>query len=119
MKTYIKYIWTAFFLLALGSVNAAVGKQAEIQHLLKFVESSQCTFLRNGSSHDSINARSHIEMKYNHVKSRVDSTEDFIKYAATRSSLSGKQYEVVCNGKRHATGNWLLLELLRFRQRKM
>lgn len=114
----IKYALAAVAALlpAFGNAYAVVNNESEIVHLLQYIESSQCTFVRNGSSHNSADARSHIEKKYGYVKSRVETTEDFIRYAATKSSLSGNKYEVVCDGQRYATGNWLQQELQRFRK---
>ena len=93
---------TAVLLLASSSLVLA-DMQDEIQHLLRYVESSGCEFERNGTVYDSKEARSHIERKYNYVGSWVDETEDFIKYAATESSMSGRKYQVICNGKQQAS----------------
>ena len=89
--------------------------QNEIQHLLRFIESSGCEFERNGTVYDSKKARSHIERKYDYIESRVDETEDFIKYAATESSMSGRKYNVKCNGSKQTSAEWLLDELSRYR----
>lgn len=95
---------------------AIAGPADEIQHLLEFVEASGCEFSRNGSSHDAQEARAHIERKYNYVKSRVSSAEDFIRYAATRSSLSGKLYMVDCDGLSQPSAEWLSRELAAYRE---
>ena len=104
----------AAFLLATSSLVLA-DMQDEIQHLLRFIETSGCEFERNGTVYDSRKARSHIERKYNYIESRVDETEDFIKYAATESSMSGRKYKVTCNGKQQASADWLHDELSRYR----
>jgi len=103
----------AIFLSITPSVFA--GMQDEIQYLLLYVENSGCEFERNGTVYDSKEARSHIERKYNYVKSHVDETEDFIKYAATESSMSGKKYQVTCNGKKQTSSDWLRGELSNYR----
>lgn len=90
----------------------------EIDHLLQFIDASDCTFIRNGKAHDSEEAGAHIRKKYSHIKNRVKTTEDFIQYAATRSSMSGQAYQVICSGKNMATAEWLTKELERFRNRK-
>lgn len=105
---------TAVFLLAISS-SVLGGMQDEIQHLLKFIENSGCEFERNGTVYDSKEARSHIERKYDYVKSHVDETEDFIKYAATKSSMSGSKYQVTCNGKQQTSAEWLHGELSKYR----
>jgi len=109
------YLWFVISMLAFNSGHASVAKEAEIHHLLDYIENSQCTFVRNGSSHDAVNAKKHIENKYNYLKSRIDTTEDFIKYSATKSSISGKQYKVKCAGKDYLTGQWLNEELRQYR----
>ena len=104
-------------LCALLYTQIAIADTAdEINHLLDFVENSGCDFIRNGAAHDAHEARSHIERKYHYVKSRVSSTEDFIKYAATQSSLSGERYMVDCGGKIESSSDWLSRELAVYRE---
>lgn len=105
---------TAAFLLA-SSPFVLADMLDEIQHLLRFVESSGCVFERNGTVYDSKEARSHIERKYDYIESRVDETEEFIKYAATKSSMSGRKYQVTCSGKQQTSAEWLHDELSRYR----
>ena len=108
-----RYVAAAFLLASSSLVLADV--QDEIQHLLRFVENSGCEFERNGTVYDSKEARSHIERKYDYIKSRVDETGDFIKYAATKSSMSGRKYQVTCNGKKQTSAEWLHDELSKYR----
>ena len=88
---------------------------AEIEHLLQYIDTSDCSFIRNGKSHDSTDAGAHIRKKYDYVKGRIKTTEDFIRYAATKSSMSGRPYQVICNNEKMATAEWLTRELARFR----
>jgi hypothetical protein len=87
----------------------------EVEYLLSAIEASGCQFDRNGSVHDSAEARDHIARKYRYVKKRVDSSEEFIEYAASRSSISGKPYHIVCGEERVASETWLLESLQRYR----
>jgi len=93
--------------------------QEEITHLLNYIETSDCIFIRNGSRHDPRHdpkdAVKHIEKKYNYLKKRIKKTEDFIKGAATKSSISGKPYMIICNGKEMKTADWLAAELQIYR----
>ena len=107
--------YVAAVILLVSSPLALADMQGEIQHLLQFIESSGCEFERNGTVYDSKEARSHIERKYDYIDSRVGNTEEFIKYAATRSSMSGRKYQVACNGKEQASAEWLHNELARYR----
>lgn len=90
----------------------------EIRGLLDFVEHSPCTFIRNGDEYPGPRARTHLEQKLNYLesKNRVKSAEDFIDLAATKSSMSGRAYEVRCAGSVEPAGLWLHRELNRQRQ---
>ncbi len=93
--------------------------EKEIQHLLQFVEDSQCVFIRNDVHHSSVKAKQHLAKKYNYIRKRVEKAEDFIHYAATKSSMSGKMYTVICEGLELHSSTWLQTELRRYRQNGM
>ena len=103
------------FLLVLFSSSIYTNQNPEIQHLLSFIAISQCTFERNGTSYTSPEAEEHIHTKYDYIKSKVSSTEDFIEYAASESSMSGSQYYVTCDGVRQSSASWLSKELSQYR----
>ena len=108
---------TSFILwLALSSPLFAASTSDEIEHLLNFVAKSGCTFERNGNDYDSVEARAHIQRKYDHIKNRISTTEDFIRYAASESSISGKKYHARCNGQTITSGDWLTKELQDYRK---
>ena len=108
---------TSFILwFALSNPMSAASDRDEIEHLLNFVAPSGCTFERNGNQYDSVEAREHIQRKYEHIKGRISTTEDFIRYAASESSISGKKYHATCNGQTITSGDWLSKELARYRQ---
>ncbi len=92
--------------------------QREIQHLMDYIAGSDCRFIRNGKDHTAEAALAHIQMKYDHVRSRVRTAEDFIDHAATRSSMSGKPYRVQCGNKTLLCADWLRAELARRRQQE-
>ncbi|MEJ2181474.1 MAG: DUF5329 domain-containing protein [Gammaproteobacteria bacterium] len=104
-------------IFSLNTSHAYANKEAEIQHLLSYVENSQCLFIRNGSKHKGPDAKAHIVKKYNYFKSRIDSAEDFIEYSATKSTMSGKKYKVRCDGKEYLTAQWLNDELKNYRDK--
>jgi len=109
-------IFLALFLCAWSNTSfAASENEVEIDHLLQFIANSNCTFIRNGERYPSAEAKLHINKKYNYVKSKVNSAEDFIKYAATKSSMTGKYYSVICAGKEKTSKQWLLDELAAYR----
>ena len=92
--------------------------QTEITYLLNFVEISGCEFYRNGSWYDSVQAEKHMHAKLDYLlaRNRVNTAEDFIEQVASKSSLSGRSYEVRC-GACPATlsGDWLKSALARYR----
>lgn len=95
--------------------------QSEIQHLLNYVEQSECQFYRNGVWYeDTKAARKHLELKYDYFskKGRIVSAEDFVKWCATKSEMSGKPYRAKCsNGDGIPLSQWLLEELERYRKK--
>ena len=104
---------TASFFLLPATSFASI--QDEINHLLNYIETSDCVFIRNNSRYTPDKAVAHIKRKYNYLKKRVKTTDDFIKGAATKSSMSGKPYMSTCDGKEMATADWLHAELKRYR----
>lgn len=106
-------------LLALvARADAPANVQKEVDFLLGDIAQSECEFYRNGSWHDSKTAQAHLRDKYKYLVARnqIDTTEDFIDKAGTKSSLSGQAYGVRCNGGPAVTSRqWLRDELARFR----
>jgi len=92
--------------------------QSEIDHLLAFLENSECHFERNGTMHTGKDTVNHVKKKYNYFKSRIDSAEKFIEYSATKSTMSGKYYMVLCKDNPMVkTQDWLLQELKNYRSK--
>ena len=92
------------------SMDPAVEKS--ISHLLKFIEESNCKFIRNDEEHDSKYAAEHIRKKYDYFKDKIDTPEEFIELCATKSLMSGRPYMVRCEGDRKTpTADWLKSEL--------
>lgn len=90
----------------------AVAK-AEIKALLDFLATSDCEFQRNGDWYPGERARAHIERKYRYLLrwDRVDTVEEFIELAATQSSMTGRAYQVRCEGKVTPSATWLQQQL--------
>jgi hypothetical protein len=89
---------------------------AEVEHLINFVQNSQCVIARNGTEHPAEEAVAHIQKKYDYFRDDIKNTEDFIEYSASRSTMSGKDYTVTCPGRGTlTTRQWLLDELSKFR----
>lgn len=106
-------------LLSLLSFNVFASTQDEIAHLLKFVETTECKYERNGTLHTGAEAVEHINKKYQYYADDIKSTEDFIKYSATKSKMSGKYYKIHCVNKAVVKSQeWLLIELKAYRKKK-
>ncbi len=113
-------------MLMLGCLSAPVARaeppanvQIEVNFLLGYVDGSACEFYRNGTWHDSKKAQAHLRDKYKYLSARnkIITTEDFIEKAATKSSFTGRAYEVRCgNGVTVSADKWLRTELARFRK---
>ena len=92
--------------------------QTEIDHLLAFLENSECQYERNGKIHTGKDTLDHVKKKYKYFKNKIDSTEKFIEYSATKSTLSGKYYMVLCkDSPKVKTQDWLLQELKNYRSK--
>jgi hypothetical protein len=94
--------------------------QAEVNHLLAYVATSGCAFIRNGAHYDGQRAEAHLRDKYLALVAdgRIQTAEDFVAKAASRSNLTGRPYEVRCAAAApQPSATWLLEELLRFRNR--
>jgi hypothetical protein len=92
--------------------------QIEINYLLDYVEISGCEFYRNGNWYDSVAAQQHLRTKFEYFAARkdIETAEDFIDKAASKSSLSGHSYEVRCGDCTGiATSAWLSAVLARYR----
>lgn len=89
----------------------------EVEHLLEFVETTECSFERNGKKYGGEKASKHIKRKYKHFRDEITTTEEFIEYSATFSTRSGKPYLVYCSDNDPIESSvWLLEELAQFRE---
>lgn len=99
-------------MLHAASVPPAV--RAEIDALLSRLSASACEFERNGSWYAATDAKAHLLRKLAYLERHdaVQTTEQFIDLAATKSSSSGKPYHVRC-GKAAPleSRDWLTAEL--------
>ncbi|MBV8876854.1 MAG: DUF5329 domain-containing protein [Gammaproteobacteria bacterium] len=107
-------------LLAIATVGRAADvaptEQARIEYLLQVVGSMHdAQFIRNGKAYDSSAAVSHLRSKLRAAGARVRTAEDFIRYCASKSSLSGQPYEVrFADGQVTLAADFLRQRLLEF-----
>jgi len=104
----------SIFLLML-LLSTLFSNEKEINHLLKFIESTKCTYDRNGDKHTGSKAVKHIKKKYKYYYDDIKTTEDFIRLAATKSMMSGSVYKIHCDKETITSKQWLLKELTKYR----
>jgi hypothetical protein len=83
---------------SLGSLAQGVPAPA-VDALIRAIASSGCQMERNGDVHDAKAAAEHLRMKLERSGHASMPPEQFIDYIASRSSMSGKPYHVLCPGK--------------------
>ena len=116
---YPGLIISVVILALVSEMSPADTAEDEIQYLLNTVGESNCSFIRNGKSHDAADAQSHLEMKYGRGKPWVDSAEQFIERIASESSFSGDPYQIDCPDQPpRPTGDWLTEQLETLRKQK-
>jgi len=112
-----RFALIATLLLCSGLASAtptAVPVRAEIDALLNKLQSSGCQFNRNGSWYSGAEAKDHLlkKLAYFEDKATVKSTEQFIELAASKSSMSGKPYQVKCGAEQPVESQrWLTAQL--------
>lgn len=102
-------------IMGLGHASVLAQNDPEIEHLMVFVATSQCRFIRNGKMYDAAQSRKHLERKYRHIQHAIGSADEFIEKVASRSSVTGRPYRVQCSDREVPTATWLRDELGRFR----
>lgn len=114
-------ILTTVFCTTASAVPTAAPVRAEIDALLGKLQSSGCQFNRNGSWYSGAEAKSHLlrKLEYFEDKGTVKNTEQFIELAASKSSSSGKAYQVKCGSEGAVDSKqWLTNELAALRKAK-
>lgn len=121
LKTILIIVMVLFAIPAVAKTHSGQVSH-EIEKLIEFVRTSDCTFYRNGRWYEAVKAAEHINQKYQYVQKRglINTAEDFIKYAATKSSFSGKPYIVQCaDGEAMQCATWLTTALEQLRESKI
>ena len=97
MKTLQRLRWLllAGVLAAPLAFAAPMTEQQKIDAMIHSVEVLPgAQFIRNGSAYDGKAAADHLRSKRDYAGSRIKTAEDFIQGIASRSSMSGKPYQV-------------------------
>ncbi len=120
MKKIIMLLPILIFLSAtlLSSSSYAMSENDKILHLLKEIEVSGYTFIRNGNEYPSRKAREHLEFKLKRA-GKIKTAGDFIRKIASRSSFSGKPYYIrMKSGRIIKTEEWLKAKLNELEKRQ-
>ena len=115
-------MWALLFLgaITLGHANdRAPLENQKIDYLIAAIETlSDAKFVRNGTAYDAKAAADHLRRKLKYAGSHVKSAEDFISYCATKSSMSGKPYEIrFADGRVETSETFLRQKLSEFSTR--
>ncbi|MFT3805749.1 DUF5329 family protein [Arenimonas sp.] len=74
-------------------------------------------FIRNGSEYDATKAAEHMRLKRSRAGKRLRTAEDFIRYCATASSMSGKKYRLrFADGREQDVSDYLSARLQALRR---
>ena len=97
MRVSLNRVLAALVIFALPLVAASATMDEEIDALLDAVATSECLFVRNGKEYDVDAAVSHLQLKRKNGGRYFKTTEQFIERIASKSSFSGKPYEIRCS----------------------
>jgi Family of unknown function (DUF5329) len=108
----VRFVLSIFALtLFIGTAAAAPSpvEARKIEHLIAAVEQLRdAKFIRNGTPHDASKAADHLRLKLREAGDRVENAEDFIRLCGSRSSVSGKPYEIVFDDGKRVTSEAFL-----------
>ena len=75
--------------------SPALTERVKIERLIETVAKMDgATFIRNGSEHSVKEAADHLRRKWQAAGSKISTAEQFIEHLASKSSLSGKPYQI-------------------------
>ena len=108
-----------------AAVQASAAEESvtkrEIAFMIEQTRLSGCRFYRNGAWYDASRAADHLSTKYEYLAAhgQIETAEEFIEKAASRSSLSGRVYQIQCAGKESVPSEQWFRELLsRYREQR-
>ncbi|KPJ78608.1 MAG: hypothetical protein AMJ54_02765 [Deltaproteobacteria bacterium SG8_13] len=88
-----------------------------IANLLQHVARSNLIFIRNGVMHSPAKAEAHMRRKYEYFKGDIQTPEDFIRLCASKSTQTGRPYQVkLPDGRLLRTDQWMLSVLSQYRR---
>ena len=118
MKRISITLLLSFWAALSAATPTAAPVRAEIETLLTKLQTSGCQFNRNGSWYSGAEAKDHLlrKLEYFEGKTTFASSEQFIELAASKSSSSGKPYQVKCGKEQPMeSARWLTQQLTTLR----
>ncbi|MBC3882815.1 DUF5329 domain-containing protein [Undibacterium sp. LX40W] len=104
-----------------SAAEMSAASRVEVEVLLNHLSNSGCQFNRNGTWYSAQEAKAHLSKKLDYVveKKLATTAEQFIDAAASKSSMSGKAYQVKCgNDAAQESALWLQAALREIRNKK-
>jgi hypothetical protein len=100
----------------MASPAHAANSEAEINALIRAIETSGFQFIRNGDQYTAAQAAEHLRLKYSKGKSYAQTAEAFIDNLASQSSISKKPYYLLTpKGEKIPSAYWLHQQLIQLR----
>jgi hypothetical protein len=102
-----------FASFVINHAGANMSERAKIDRLIGAVEEIEdAVFIRNGTEHSPKEAAKHLRDKLKAIDDQIDSARAFIDNVASRSSITGKDYEIrFADGRTIPTRDYLMDEL--------
>ncbi|MDH5655201.1 MAG: DUF5329 domain-containing protein [Spirochaetia bacterium] len=108
MLTFAVFLAAGVFYVSAESFAVPADETEKIENLIRAVETSSFIFIRNGIEYSSKKAASHMRMKLSRAGNRIRTADQFIRYIATKSSITGKPYLVrLKDGRIVLLSEWL------------
>ena len=109
----MKFLGTLAFILS-ASIALAMPQNAEIEALLSYLNNLDgAVFIRNGSEHTATEAAAHLRLKWEKQAGKIKTAEDFIALCGSKSSISGRRYQIRLKDGQLRYADELLTERLR------
>ena len=101
MHRQLAWMLSFALVLTMCAFAASLTEEQKIDALIHSIEVLPgAQFIRNGSAHDGVAAAEHLQQKRRYAGDRIKTASDFIVCCASRSSVSGKPYQIrFANGK--------------------
>ncbi len=90
----LSYAKAHCFIGGVSYLEQAINEEQKINQLILFVEKTDAKFIRNDVEYSGFDAAKHLRMKREKAGSKIKTANDFIDQIASKSSVSGKAYQM-------------------------